>query len=59
MFKLLCVAYLSLLVGLTIGSVGEMPKNVDTPFDNSLPIIVFLTYGVIGLLGYLAGREDG
>ena len=56
MYKIICVAYIAVIVGMTIGSVGEIPASTE-PFDWSLPPAMFLMLAIPAVLGYLAGGE--
>ena len=58
MNKLICVAYIAVLTGMTIGQVGEMPNNQAEPIPWWLPFIMFGLLATAAILGYRAGKED-
>ena len=57
MYKIICVAYIAVIVGMTIGSVGKMPV-LTAPYNWSLPLIMFFLLATPAVVGYLAGRES-
>ena len=51
------VAYISLMVGMTISFVGEIPECSQEPFAWYLPIQVFFLTATPVVLGYLIRME--
>jgi len=58
MYKLICVAYIAVITGMAISSVGDMPKTPAEPFTGSLVLLMFLLLVIPAVLGYLAGKDD-
>lgn len=54
---ILGIAYIAIMVGITIGQVGEMPGEPE-PYSWWLPIGIGFICGVPFWLGYLAGKSD-
>jgi len=58
MIKIICIVYIAVIIGMTIGSVGKMPESPQEPYSWWLP---FLMSGMLifpAILGYLAGKDD-
>lgn len=51
------IGFISFMIGLAAGSVGEMPKNIS-PFDYTNVITVGIVTGLPFLLGFAAGLYE-
>lgn len=52
------ITYISILFGITISKVGDLPNIPLEPYSWHLPILMLLVGGFPFLLGYLAGKDS-
>jgi hypothetical protein len=52
---ILGVAFICIMTGIAIGSVGQLPKTCGDPYTASLPFKMFAVMAFPMLCGYIAG----
>lgn len=56
--KLIAVAYIALITGITFESVGKIPTQSLEPYSSMLPLKMFVFLAIPYVLGYFAGKKD-